>query len=269
MSENAYEIYAIKYGHHGRRRAENFLGGDPHDAPMPLNYYVWAVVGAKHTFIVDTGCDAAWAARRNRNITQPLGEGLKALGIEPASVKDVIVTHLHYDHAGNDGLFPGARYHLQDREMDFATGRCMCHAAMRQAFECSDVQAMVRRLFEGRVSFHDGAAELAPGVSVHHIGGHTKGIQVVRALTRRGWVVLASDTTHFYAHFLDRRVFPIVHNVEGVLEGYDKLEALAASKAHVVPGHDPLVMDIYPPARPNLAGWVARLDADPKELPRR
>ncbi len=269
MSDDVYEIYAVKYGQHERRRAENFVGGDPHDAPMPLFYYVWAVVGANRTFIVDTGFDAKMAAQRNRNISRPVGEGLKALGIDPATVRDVIVTHLHYDHAGNDGLFPRARYHLQDREMDFATGRCMCHTVMRQAFECSDVQAMVRRLFEGRVCFHDGAAELAPGVSVHHVGGHTKGIQVVRVRTRRGWVVLASDTTHFYAHFLEKRVFPIVHNVEGVLEGYNTIEALGTSKAHVVPGHDPLVMDLYPAAKPNLKGWVARLDADPKEMPGR
>jgi hypothetical protein len=52
------------------------------------------------------------------------------------------------------------------------------------------------------------------------------------------------------------------------LEGYDKVEALASSKRHVVPGHDPLVFDIYPAARPNMDGWVVRLDADPKELPR-
>jgi glyoxylase-like metal-dependent hydrolase (beta-lactamase superfamily II) len=267
MSEDVYEIYAVKYGRHERRRTENFVGGDPHDAPMPLNYYVWAVVGAKRTFVVDTGFDAAMAEKRGRRIAQPVGEGLKALGIEPDDVKDVIVTHLHYDHAGNHGLFPNARYHLQDREMDFATGRCMCHAVMRQAFECADVQAMVGRVFEGRVAFHDGAAELAPGISVHHIGGHTKGIQAVRVRTRRGFVVLASDTAHFYAHFLERRVFPIVHDVARVLEGYAAMEALAQSKAHVIPGHDPLVMELYPPARPNLKGWIARLDADPKPMP--
>jgi glyoxylase-like metal-dependent hydrolase (beta-lactamase superfamily II) len=268
MSGNVYEVYAIKYGRHERRRPENFVGGDPHDAPMPLNYYVWAVTDGKRSFVVDTGFDEKMAALRQRRITRPVAEGLKAAGVDPAAVKDVIVTHLHYDHAGNDGLFPAAAYHLQDREMDFATGRCMCHQVMRQAFECADVQAMVKRVFEGRVRFHDGAAELAPGVSVHHIGGHTKGIQAVRVMTRRGPVVLASDTTHFYAHFLERRVFPIVHNVEGVLEGYRTLESLAASKAHVIPGHDPLVMELYPAAKPELEGWVARLDADPKPMPR-
>jgi hypothetical protein len=82
-------------------------------------------------------------------------------------------------------------------------------------------------------------------------------------------VVLASDVAHFYAHLEQRRVYPTTHNLEAVLEGYNKVEALASSRQHVVPGHDPLVFDIYPPARPDMAGWVARLDADPKDLPRR
>ena len=39
MPENhVYEVYAIKYAHHERNAGENFIGGDPHDGPMPLDY---------------------------------------------------------------------------------------------------------------------------------------------------------------------------------------------------------------------------------------
>ena len=267
MSDDVYEVYAIKYGRHERTAPATFIGGDPHDVPMPLDYYVWAIVGATRTFVLDTGFDQKAAQKRDRTITKPVGEGLRALGIDPASVKDVIVSHLHYDHAGNEGLFPNARYHLQDCEMNYATGRCMCHAMMRMPFEVSDVTAMVQRVFEDRVTFHNGVTELAPGLSVHLIGGHSKGLQSVRVKTRRGWMVLASDAAHFYAHLQQRSVFPITYNVGDVLDGYDQVEALASSKHHVVPGPDPLVLAIYPPARPNMEGWVARLDADPKPLP--
>ena len=41
-----YEVYAIKYAHHARRAAENFIGGDPHDGPMPLDYFVWLIRAA-------------------------------------------------------------------------------------------------------------------------------------------------------------------------------------------------------------------------------
>lgn len=56
-----YEVYAIKYGDHDRRASENFIGGDPHDGPMPLDYFVWAIKGADRTWVVDTGFTRRWA----------------------------------------------------------------------------------------------------------------------------------------------------------------------------------------------------------------
>lgn len=265
MPDDTHEVYAIRYGHHARRSPANFIDGDPHDVLQPLDFFVWLINGPAGAIVVDTGFDAAMAERRSREVIKPVGEGLRALGIAPEAVERVIVTHLHYDHCGNYELFPRARYHLQDREMAYATGRCMCHGVLRAPFEAEDVVAMVRKVFAGRVEFHDGVDEIAPGVTVHHIGGHSKGLQSVRVKTRRGYVVLASDATHLYAHVDGGRVFPITYNVAEVLQGYDTLRQLATSPRHVVPGHDPLVLARYPAAGRGLDGWVARLDAEPKE----
>lgn len=267
MSDDVYEVYAIKYGEVDKRRPDLFIGGDPHDTTIPLVFYVWAIVGAQRTVILDTGFDEARSRARQRRITRPVREGLAAIGVDPEAVGDVIISHLHWDHAGNDGLFPNARYHLQDCEMEFATGRCMCHGHLRATFEADDVTAMVRRVFAGRVAFHDGADEIAPGIAVHKIGGHSKGLQSVTVKTRRGVMVLCSDASHYYAHINEGRVFPIVYNVGDVLQGYETLKRLAPSPNHLVPGHDPLVLDLYPAARPGLEGWVVRLDAEPKPTP--
>jgi glyoxylase-like metal-dependent hydrolase (beta-lactamase superfamily II) len=261
---DAYEIYAIKYAHHDRTARDNFIGGDPHDGPMPLDYFVWAIVGEDRCFVVDTGFDDEAAKRRGRQMLRSPAEGLKAIGLQPDDVRDVIVTHMHYDHAGNHGLFANARYHIQDREMAYCTGRCMCHGALNAPFEAEDVAVMVRRVFEGRVVFHDGAEELAPGISVHHVGGHTDGLQAVRVRTRRGWVVLASDASHLYANMEQGRPFPIVYNLGDMLEGFRRVRELADSPDHVVPGHDPEVLRRYPPPREDMTGWIARLDAPPR-----
>jgi glyoxylase-like metal-dependent hydrolase (beta-lactamase superfamily II) len=270
-----HEIYAIRYAHHDRPSSENFIRalrpgsgqGDLHDVLQPLAYFVWAIVGPHGTFIVDTGFDAAMAKKRGRLLLHPVAEGLTALNIDPESVTDVIVTHLHYDHCGNHDLFPRARYHLQDVEMAYSTGRCMCHAEMRIPFEADDVVAMVRKVFDGRVMFHDGVDEIAPGITVHHIGGHSKGLQSVRVATGRGNVVLASDASHLYAHYLEGRVFPVTYSVADTVEGYATLRRLADSPDHIVPGHDPDVLRRYPAARAGLEDWVVRLDVEPRIRP--
>jgi glyoxylase-like metal-dependent hydrolase (beta-lactamase superfamily II) len=265
MSEDVHEVYAIRYAHHARRSPANFLDGDPHDVLQPLDYFVWAIVGPAGAIILDTGFDAAMARRRQREMIKPVHDGLAALGIAAEAVKTIIISHLHYDHCGNHDLFPQARYHLQDREMAYATGRCMCHNLLRMPFEVDDIVAMVRNVFAGRTVFHEGEDEIVPGVTVHRIGGHSMGLQSVRVKTKRGYVVLAADASHLYAHIDSGRVFPIVHNVAEVLEGYNKLKQLATSPRHIVPGHDPLVVARYPAAKSDLDGWVVRLDVEPKE----
>jgi len=209
----SYEVYAIKYAHHARRASENFIGGDPHDGPMPLDYFVWLIRGGGREIVVDTGFSAAMAKKRGREHIRCPTEGLKLLGSEALSVKEVVITHLHYDHVGNFDLFPAATLHLQDLEMRYATGRYMGHECFRGAYEVEDVVGMVRRVYEDRVRFHDGDAEIAPGISVHLVGGHTMGLQAVRVKTRSGWLVLASDASHFYANMGETRPFPIVWSV--------------------------------------------------------
>jgi glyoxylase-like metal-dependent hydrolase (beta-lactamase superfamily II) len=267
MTDDVHEIYAIRYAELVRPAAENFIGYDLHDRSLSkLTYFVWAIKGPQGNFVVDTGFDGDMAKRRGRKLDKPIEEGLKAIGVEPDTVANVIVSHLHYDHCGNYNSFPRARYHLQDCEMAYATGRCMCHAALKVPFEADDVTDMVRKVYAGRVAFHDGDEEIAPGISVHITGGHSKGLQAIRVKTRRGYVMLASDSAHLYEHWQKGLIFPLVHNAEAVLEGYEKLKRLATSKDHIIPGHDPLVLEHYPAARAGLEGWVARLDLDPRPV---
>jgi glyoxylase-like metal-dependent hydrolase (beta-lactamase superfamily II) len=259
VSNDSHEVYAVRYGHHDRKAQENYIGGDPHDILQPLAYFVWVIRGPHGTFVMDTGFDAAMAAKRGRVIVKPVAEGLNAIGVNPDEVRDVIISHLHYDHCGNHDLFPRARYHLQDREMFYGTGRCMCHAHQRIPFEADDVVAMVRKVFDGRVAFHDGDEQLAPSLTLHRLGGHSMGLQCVRVKTKRGHVVLAADATHLYAHVNEGRVFPVTYSVAETLEGYATLKKLADSPDHIVPGHDPKVLERYPGAKPGLENWVVDL----------
>ncbi len=262
---DTYEVYAVKYGTmQNRYRHDNFIMADDHATVMPIDYYVWAIVNKERTIVVDTGYDRAEGERRGRTALRSPREGLAMLGIDAAAVRDVVVTHMHYDHAGTLDDFPAARFHVNDLELAFTTGRLMCHPTLRHSFAVDHVCAMIQRLFEGRVVFHAGEEQLAPGVSLHHIGGHTPGMQSVRVKTKRGWVVLASDACHFYENMERNLPFPVVYHMEDMIEGWGKLRHLAESPQHIVPGHDPLVLRRYPAPKRELEGVIARLDVAPK-----
>ncbi len=263
MSEPHYEVYAIKYGERAARRPEHFVGGDRHDVAMPMDYFVWAIVGADRTWVVDTGFSKADGEGRGRTFLRSASEGLALVGIDAATVSDVILTHLHYDHVGGFDQFPRARLHLQDREMAFATGRHMTRAVLRHGFTAEQVAALVVEVYRDRVVFHDGDEQLAPGLSIHLIGGHTAGLQAVRVSTRIGWIVLASDAAHYYDHLDQNRPFTTVLDMGAMLEGHDTVRRLADNPAWAVPGHDPEVLRRYPAAAPGLEGIAVRLDTEP------
>lgn len=265
MTPSHWEIYAIRYGRHEREAQSNFLlpVADPHDA-MPLDYYVWLVRNAEgHEIVVDTGFDAACAAKRGRKLSRSVADSLRAMECDPARVRDVVVTHLHYDHAGSIDIFTGARIHIQDREMAFATGRHMCTACIRLPFEADHVVAMVRALFADKVQFHDGEGQVAPGVTVHRVGGHSDGLQVVRVETARGPVVLASDAMHFYANNDTGNPFPIIFDLGAMTQGWRIAKRLAGGdESRVIPGHDPAVRSRFP-AVPGQDGEIVALHLPP------
>jgi glyoxylase-like metal-dependent hydrolase (beta-lactamase superfamily II) len=259
----SWEVFALRYALRDATAAQHFIGGDPHDGPMPMDYFVWACVKDGRAVVVDTGFTAEVAAKRKREWLRCPVQSLSLLGIAPEAVEDVVLTHLHYDHVGSFHLFPRARFHLREPEMQYATGRYMRHAHLNHSFEVEDVVGIVRMNFAGRVAFHDGVVEPWPGLRLHPTGGHSAGLQFVSIETARGRVVLASDVTHFYANLEQGRPFSTAFHVGEMLEGFDRLRAVADSEAHIVPGHDPLVMARYPAVRPELEGIAVRLDRPP------
>ena len=150
--------------------------------------------------------------------------------------------------------------------MSFATGRHMCCEGFRRPFEIDHVAGMIRLVYKDQIKFHRGDAQIAPGIQVLRIGGHTAGLQAVRVHTQRGWVVLASDSSHYYEHFEKSRCFPLVYHVGEMIEGFSTIKQLAESIEHIIPGHDPQVLSRYPAASTALQGVVARLDLSPLGL---
>lgn len=260
-----YQLTAVRYAtNEAATRGSHFIDNDPDpDRPEPMDFFVWLATNGRRTVLIDTGYSAATAARRGRAHARQPSAGLQQIGVDPASVQDVVITHMHYDHAGTIDDYPRAHLHLQEKEMHFVTGIPMMDPEVRYLFELDDLVNVTSRLYTDRLTLHDGDAEIAPGISLHLVEGHTPGMQVVRVYTKRGWVVLASDASHYYENLETARPFRVVHDVAKTHEAYRTIQGLAETPAHFIPGHDPLVMQRYPAVSPELEGVAVSLDVMP------
>jgi len=260
-----FELYALRYATNtGRTAHENFVDGDPHDAGADLDYFIWLARRGEEVFLIDTGFGPDAAKARGRTLLRRPTEALALMGVEAGAVREVILTHLHYDHAGTLGDFPEARFHLQVSEAACATGPCICTDSIRAPYDVENIVDYVRKLYAGRIVFCEGDRKLADGLWLHAVPGHSAGLQAVRVFTQRGWVVVASDATHYYANMGQKKPFPIFFDMDAMIRSYDRVAALAPDHDHIVPGHDPQVMAAYPAPSPELQDIVVRLDVAPR-----
>jgi glyoxylase-like metal-dependent hydrolase (beta-lactamase superfamily II) len=259
-----YEVFAIRFATNpARLRGQNFIGDANPLQSSVMDFFCWLIVGGGRAIMVDTGTKQSVIEKHGLHFIGCPTEALAALGFDAAEVKTVILTHLHFDHIGNVDRFPAARFYVPQIEMQYATGPDMQHYFLRRPYGPKEIGAVIDYLYQERVNLHGPTLELAPGLSLHHVGGHTAGQEIVRVRTRRGWVVLASDALHYYEE-LERTIpFAVAQDVAKMLAAHATIRSLAESDDHVVPAHDPLVMQHYPAARPDLEGFVVRLDVDP------
>jgi glyoxylase-like metal-dependent hydrolase (beta-lactamase superfamily II) len=245
-----YAVTAIRYGRLVASRARLFFRyesyGEP-DAEAEMAYYFWLLRGAGETILVDTGFDAAVGRRRGRTcLVEPVA-ALERLGVAPADVTTVVVTHFHYDHIGNLDAFPAARLVVPRRELEFWTGPVARRAQFAEHVEPDEIAHVQRAAVEGRVRITDGDEEIAPGIRAIAVGGHSPGQQLTVVETGASPVVLASDAVHFYEELERDRPFAVVADLEAMYRAYDVLRGLAADRGAVVlPGHDPRVMERFP-----------------------
>jgi glyoxylase-like metal-dependent hydrolase (beta-lactamase superfamily II) len=232
-----YKIYILQYALRRCRMNERILGStDTTEVEVP--YYVWAITNGEHTAVVDMGATETNITRHGRFWLEDPASLLDKVGINAKAVEHTIVTHLHWDHAGNYELFPRAKFHLQEDEMAFYTGRHVSKKYFSRTIEVEDVCAMVRYNYDGRVNLIDGSKEILPGVTVHRVGGHTKGIQVVEVQTASGPAVIASDACADYHLLRTDTPSTIICDVPAYLDGFETLRGIAKDERHILPGHD-------------------------------
>ena len=261
QSAHRYAVYALQYGRRQGVRGEHFLGwdaasGDRHDTA----YFAWLALSADTTVLIDSGIhpDTAppvtgWEFRVS--VVDILGMA----GITARSVDTLVLTHLHYDHAGGMRTLPDARIILQQAELSYWSS-ADARRNLREAWLADplDIRDLLGRCASGRVSLVAGDVTIAPGLSVHRVGGHTAGMQIVRAEAADGPVVIASDTSQFFENLETDRPGTILHTMPGVFFGFDRARQLASGGV-IVPGHDPHVMERFDPVIDAPADRIVRI----------
>ena len=245
------KIYAIEFARRKASMSDMRLRGS-NEETVDMNFCIWAVVGPDDVVVVDTGYKMQTALKRGRDLHRTPQEGLKLIGIDPAGVKHLIVTHFHWDHLGNLDLFPNATVYAQKREMAFWTGPNATVPVFRDVIEPENVLEMVRLNFAGRLVLIDGSRRIIPGVRVHLTGGHSHGMQIIEVSTPKGTAVIASDAVKSYRNLEENAPDPFLINIPDMLKGYDLVRKLAGKESLVFPGHDTGLMDRFPVVAPGI-----------------
>jgi glyoxylase-like metal-dependent hydrolase (beta-lactamase superfamily II) len=244
-SPPSWQVWAVRTAGAQRPARDNYLYPAERSGTEPIDFIVFVAACGDELVVIDTGFSREAGQRRGRELELSAADAVRAVGLDPASVRTVVLSHLHYDHAGNVNDFPDAQIVLQRAELEYAAGPAMRHHRLSHFFEVDDVVTVIRRLFAGTVTVVDGRHDVAPGFELHLVAGHTRGLQVARIHTERGWIVLACDGVHYFDNITGRNPFPALVDLEQVLDGYERIEVLADSPAHIVPGHDPRLFTLY------------------------
>jgi glyoxylase-like metal-dependent hydrolase (beta-lactamase superfamily II) len=248
----SYRAYAIRYADREMNLSECYYAwrsyGVP-DAPVTMSYFFW-VLEPRHDdhagpIVVDTGFAPERGVGRIPRITPR--EGLGLLGIDPARVQRLLISHMHYDHIGNVNLFPQARITIAGRDYEFWAGDPV---AKRQQFgqhtDWQGVELLRQAEADGRLEMIAGKTEIAPGVTALDVGGHSPGQLIFDVAGVDGDIALASDAIHYYDELDDDRPFLVFNDLADVYRAYERLRERVANGAALVPGHDPAVMQRFP-----------------------
>lgn len=257
MTQNGpYDVYALQYASRPTVASAKFYRYELYDEPdrdFDTAYYFWMIRDADRTVLVDCGYSAEAAALRNRQIDTEPAELLSRLGVAPEDVDHVVLSHMHFDHIGNVGLFPNATFSIARAELEFWTGPYSDRTCIEWQVRSEEVQAVVALEKAGRLKLLDSTpTELFPGITLNVLPGHTPGQIVTHVRTGSQEIVLASDALHFYDSLRLDRPFQIFLDLVGMYRSYDHLRQLdAEASTTIVAGHDPEVMTMFEHAAEN------------------
>ena len=250
-----YEIYAIRYATVADFPVSSLVAGADRSRKMDIAMMVWLVRGNGHNILVDCGFYREQFLRQwhPKDFVKP-SEAIARVGLKPEDITDVVITHMHWDHADGMDLFPKARIWLQKDELEYYAGSAWQSRNTHGGIDPDDILAAVKLNTEGRVGLVNGdAQEILSGITCYLGGKHTYASQYLGINTAQGTVVLASDNMYLYENLDKHAAIAQTLDAESNLRAQDRMKQLAADPRLIIPGHDPAVMTRFPNPAPGVA----------------
>lgn len=233
-------LYGLQNGFMGAQRSLLFYG-EFSEARTQIPITCWLVHTDEVTVLFDTGLSprAVPGIMRNDPYARFTDEDLlvhrlDSVGLAPGDVDIVVLSHLHYDHAGGADLFPRSELLAQRDEYAYAHHPAPFFAGFyyRKNFD----------LPGARWRLLDGDTELVPGITVLRSDGHTPGHQsLLVELPESDPVILAGDCCYWQEHIDKERVPGVVWDPTRAMHSIKRLKTLARLLGgRIFPSHDPV-----------------------------
>jgi len=168
---------------------------------------------------------------------------LKKEGVDPAAVEWLFLTHLHYDHASNVHLFPNARIVVNRRGWIATVAPKYPHMVPHPLFPHDSMAYLIHEARERLILAEESDGEIAPGISVFYVGGHTMCCQAIKVNTKQGTAIFPSDTIFYYGNLEQNH--PIGLNIN-LIECYDCMARVRKEADIFIPAHDPKLLERFP-----------------------
>src|SRR4051794_7644756 len=250
----AYEIFAVRYATIPQFAVSGLVAGADPARKLDIAMMVWLVRGNKKNILVDAGFyrDQFFKQWKVAGFVKPSDAVVRA-GVKPEDITDVIITHMHWDHADGMDLFPNARIWIQKDELEYYAGSAWQSRRTHGGIDPDDVLAAVKLNVAGKLTLVNGdAQEILPGITCYTGGKHTYASQFVGVTTGSGTVILASDNLYLYENLEKHVPIAATLDADSNLRAQDRMKQLAGDPPRVIPGHDAVVMTRFEPVAPGV-----------------
>ncbi|HKA37579.1 MAG TPA: MBL fold metallo-hydrolase, partial [Thermoanaerobaculia bacterium] len=147
-----YSIEAIRYGTVKDFRVAGLVMGAPKDEKIDIAMVVWLIRGGGRNILFDSGFHREnWLKQFPTDDYLRPDEAVKAAGVKPEDVTDIVISHAHWDHMGGIDLFPKATVWIQKHEFAYYTGDAWQPGGKHGGIDKEDVKVLVQLNTEGRL----------------------------------------------------------------------------------------------------------------------